>query len=631
MSRKKYDFSGWATRNDIRCADGLTIRQDAFADCDGMTVPLVYMHDHKDPENVLGHAMLENREDGVYCYGSFNNTEKGEMAKALVAHGDITSLSIFANQLVKRGKDVLHGAIREVSLVLAGANPGATIDFPILQHSDGSYEDVEDEAIISYKQPLKMSEYLAHYFDEDELYHDDDDDEDDEDYDEEDYDDDDEEEEDEEEDMNEATVGEFMDTLDEEQQEIVNGMLEAAYEQGAQDVLEEGEDEDEYDEEEYDEDEEDDEDEDDEVAQYYMNGGNTLMHNNIFEGYDDYDVLQHGMDEDTANSILSESIENGQSMKATSLAHGIEDIDWLFPEAKMASPTPEWIKRDMGWVQGVLNGVHHTPYSRIKSRFADIREDEARARGYIKDNYKKEEVFSLLKRTTTPQTIYKKQKLDRDDIIDITDFDVVAWIKAEMRVMLDEEIARAIMIGDGRLNSSEDKIKEEHVRPIWKDDPLYSVKVKVTYGAGATDNDKAQANIKALIKNRKLYKGSGNPKFYTTEDVLADMLLITDTTGRFIYDSVQNLANKLRVSEIVTVPVFDNQTRVDDGTTLQLLGIMVNLADYNVGADKGGAINMFDDFDIDYNKEVYLIETRISGALTVPFSALVLECEASNG
>ena len=616
MSRKKYDFSGWATRNDIKCADGLTIRQDAFADCDGVTVPLVYMHDHKDPENVLGHAMLENREDGVYCYGSFNNTEKGEMAKALVAHGDITSLSIFANQLVKKGSDVLHGAIREVSLVLAGANPGATIDFPILQHSDGSYEDIEDEAIISYRQPLSMSEELLHYFDEDDddLYHaeDEDEDEDDEEID-------DEAEDDEEEDEDDPTVDEVIESLNDQQQELLDGMMALAYEQGVKDASGEGE-------------EEEEDEEEEEIEQSYMNrGGNTIMHKNVFENYEDYDVLQHGMDEDTASAILNESINNGQSMKATSLAHGIQDIDWLFPEAKMASATPEWIKRDTGWVAGVLSGVHHTPYSRIKSRFADIREDEARARGYIKDEYKKEEVFSLLKRTTTPQTIYKKQKLDRDDIIDITDFDVVAWIKAEMRVMLDEEIARAIMIGDGRLASSEDKINEQHVRPIWKDDDLYSVKVKVTYGAGATDNDKAQANIKALIKNRKLYKGSGNPNFYTTEDVLADMLLITDTTGRFIYDSVQQLANKLRVSNIITVPVFDNQTRTVADKTHQLLGIMVNLSDYNVGADKGGAVNMFDDFDIDYNKEVYLIETRISGALTVPFSALVLECEVSNG
>ena len=611
MSRKNFDFSGWATRNDIKCADGLTIRQDAFADCDGAKVPLVYMHDHKDPENVLGHAILENREDGVYCYGSFNNTEKGEMAKALVAHGDITSLSIFANQLVKKGSDVLHGAIREVSLVLAGANPGATIDFPVLQHSDGSYEDVEDEAIISYKQPLSMSEELAHYFDDEEtLYHDDVEDEDDE-YDEdEEYDEDveDEEDEDEEGDEDDPTVEEVIDTMDEDQQEVLDNMMQLAYEQGVQDAS------------------------GGEIEQSYMyEGGNTIMHKNVFDNDYGYDTLEHGIDAEEAMSILNDAKENGQSLKATTLAHSIEDIDWLFPEAKMATATPDWIKRDTGWVQGVLNGVHHTPYSRIKSRFADIREDEARARGYIKDEYKKEETFSLLKRTTTPQTIYKKQKLDRDDIVDITDFDVVAWIKAEMRMMLDEEIARAIMIGDGRLNSSEDKIKEEHIRPIWKDDDLYSVKVKVTYAAGADDNAKAQANIKALIKNRKLYKGSGNPKFYTTEDVLADMLLITDTTGRFIYESVQNLANKLRVTEIVTVPVFDNQTRQSGGKTYALLGIMVNLSDYNVGADKGGAVNMFEDFDIDYNKEVYLIETRISGALTVPFSALVLETEVTNG
>ena len=621
MSRKKYDFSGWATRNDIQCADGLTIRQDAFADCDGMKVPLVYMHDHKDPENVLGHAILENREDGVYCYGSFNDTEKGEMAKVLVAHGDIDSLSIFANKVVKRGSDVVHGAIKEVSLVIAGANPGATIDFPVLQHSDGTYDEIEDECIISYKQPVRLGEdltELAHWLEENEdvLFHDDDDEdeeyEDDEDIEEEDDED--------EEDGDDPTVDEILESMDEEQQEVVNDLLQVAYQQGMEDAGGVVDDDEEGDE----------EDEDIEQSDMYE-GGNTIMHKNVFERYEDDMILEHGIDAEEADAILHDAMENGQSLKATVIAHGIDNIDWLFPEAKMASPTPEWIKRDTGWVNGVLNGVHHTPYSRIKSRFADIREDEARARGYIKDNYKKEEVFTLLKRTTTPQTIYKKQKLDRDDIIDITEFDVVAWIKAEMRMMLDEEIARAIMIGDGRLASSEDKIKEEHVRPIWKDDDLYSVKVKVTYAAGADDNAKAQANIKALIKNRKLYKGSGNPKFYTTEDVLADMLLITDTTGRFIYESVQNLANKLRVSEIVTVPVFDNQTRQSGGVTLQLLGIMVNLADYNVGADKGGAVNMFDDFDIDYNKEVYLIETRISGALTVPFSALVLETEVSNG
>jgi hypothetical protein len=598
MSRKKYDFSGWATRNDIECADGLTIRQDAFADCDGEKVPLVYMHDHKGISNVLGHAYLENRDEGVYCYGVFNDTEGGDIGRALVAHGDITSLSIFANQLVKKGKDVVHGTIREVSLVLAGANPGATIDFPVLQHADGTYGDpIEDEAIISYKQPLSVSEELSHYLDEDveeeeteDLQHDD-------------------VEKEEEKDSKEPTVQEVIDSLNENQKTLLEGMMEIAYEEGKNSNSEKEE----------------------EIEQSDMNGGDTVMHKNIFERKEEDVVLQHGMDAETASAILSEAKENGQSLRATSLAHSIQDIDWLFPEAKMATATPEWIKRDTGWVSGVLNGVHHTPYSRIKSRFADIREDEARARGYIKDEYKKEEVFSLLKRTTTPQTIYKKQKLDRDDIIDITDFDVVAWIKAEMRMMLDEEIARAIMIGDGRPASSDDKINEQHVRPIWKDDDLYSVKVKVTYAAGADDNAKAQANIKALIKNRKLYKGSGNPNFYTTEDVLADMLLITDTTGRFIYESVQQLANKLRVRDIITVPVFDNQTRQVSDKTHQLLGIMVNLADYNVGADKGGAVNMFEDFDIDYNKETYLIETRISGALIVPFSALVLECEVSNG
>ena len=615
MSRKKYDFSGWATRNDVKCADGLTIRQDAFADCDGVTVPLVYMHDHKDPENVLGHAMLENRDDGVYCYGSFNDTEKGEMAKLLVAHGDITSLSIFANGIVKKGQDVIHGAIKEVSLVLAGANPGATIDFPVLQHSDGTYDEINDEAIISYQQPLSLGSDLSelqHWLEENEdvLFHDDGDEEEEVES---------EVEEEEEDDENdEESIDDIIDSMDDEQKEVVEGLMQLAYEQGMEDaggVVEEGDDKGE-----------------EEVEQSYMNeGGDSIMHKNVFERYEDDTVLQHGIDAEEAMNILRDAKDNGQSLKATTIAHSIDNIDWLFPEAKAASATPEWIKRDTGWVSGVLNGVHHTPYSRIKSRFADIREDEARAKGYIKDEYKKEEVFTLLKRTTTPQTVYKKQKLDRDDIIDITDFDVVAWIKAEMRMMLDEEIARAILIGDGRLASSEDKIQEDHVRPIWKDDALYSVKVRVTYAAGADDNAKAQANIKALIKNRKLYKGSGNPKFYTTEDVLADMLLITDTTGRFIYDSVQSLANKLRVSDIVTVPVFDNQTRTDSGTTYALLGIMVNLADYNVGADKGGAVNMFEDFDIDYNKEVYLIETRISGALTIPFSALVLETEVTNG
>ena len=604
--KSNYDFSGWATRNDITCADGLTIRQDAFKDCDGIEVPLVYMHDHKDPNNVLGHALLENREDGVYCYGKFNDeTEQGLNVKALVAHGDITSLSIYANQLVKKGTDVLHGAIREVSLVLAGANPGAVIDFPVLQHSDGSYEDIEDEAIISYGQPLNMGYELseiAHAMAEGK---------------------------DSEENEDEPTVQEVMDTLDDDQKKLLEGMMALSYDQGYQDAKG-GEASEEVAQSAIN-DEDKNEDKNEEVAQSDIKNeeGDDEMHKNVFEK-EETRTLQHGMDVETASAIIADA-KNSGSLKNACLAHSVTDIDWLFPEAKNASATPEFIKRDTGWVAGVLSGVHHTPYSRIKSTFADIREDEARAKGYIKDEFKKEEVFSLLKRTTSPQTIYKKQKLDRDDIIDITDFDVVAWIKSEMRMMLDEEIARAILIGDGRLASSDEKINESNVRSIWKDDPLYSVKARVTYAGGADDNAKAQANIKALIKNRKYYKGSGNPTFYTTEDVLADMLLITDTTGRFVYDSVEQIANKIRASKIVTVPVFENQTRVDatDTKTYKLLGILVNLQDYNVGADKGGAVNMFDDFDIDYNKETYLIETRISGALTVPFSALVLETEVT--
>lgn len=615
MSRK-FDFSGWATRNDIECADGLTIRQDAFADCNGAKVPLVYMHNHKDVEEVLGHALLENRADGVYCYGSFNDTEKGQMAKALVAHGDITSLSIFANNLVKNGKNVTHGIIREVSLVLAGANPGATIDFPVLQHADGSYSDpIEDEAIISYKQPLSMSDELAHMLDEDP--EDEDEEIDDEELEEEETEDEVSHSDDSEEgDDDDPSVGEVIDTLNDDQKELVEGLMNLAYEQGVKDASGESE--------------EEETEEEEVVEQSDIKEGETVMHKNLFEKETADEVLCHGVALDEMKATFKDFQREG-SLKNAAIAHGIENIDWLFPEAKAASATPTFIKRDTGWVSGVLNGVHHTPYSRIKSVFADITGEEARARGYVKDNYKEEEVISLLRRTTTPQTIYKKQKFDRDDLIDITDFDVVAWIKAEMRLMLDEEIARAILVGDGRLASSPDKIKEDNVRPIWKEADLFSVKVKVTYAGGADDNAKAQANIKALIKNRKLYKGSGNPKFYTTEDVLADMLLITDTTGRFIYDSVQTLSNKLRVSEIVTVPVMDNLTRLDatDSKTYKLLGIMVNLQDYNVGADKGGAINMFDDFDIDYNKEVYLIETRISGALTVPYSALVLETEVN--
>ena len=556
MSNKnECEFSGYATRCDIRCADGRTIRKGAFKDCDGKIVPLVYNHDHNDVSNVLGHALLEAREDGMYAYMSCNNTASGKDAREQVLHGDLKSLSIYANHIRQNGNDVVHGNIREVSLVLAGANPGAYID-TILVHSD---EDEEEAVIFCGENGLE----IAHADSEPEK--------------EEPKEEPKKKEEPKEEpemaDDKEKTVGDVLDDimkkLTDEEKQVFVGVL-GAVSKGA---------------------ESDDNNEE---------GDSKEMAHNVFE---DNNVIEHGdkdvyVSSEEMNIIFDEAKRNG-SLKDTFIQHGITDIDYLFPDAKNLDTPPQYIKRDDDWVPVVMNGVHKTPFTRIKSTFANITGDEARARGYIKGHQKVSEVITLLKRVTGPTTVYKLQKFDRDDIIDITDFDVISWIKSEMRMMLDEEIARAIMIGDGRLASSEDKIQEDHVRPIWKDADLYSVKVQVTYAQGADDNAKAQANIKALIKNRKLYKGSGNPKFYTTEDVLADMLLITDTTGRFIYDSIQTLANKIRVSEIVTVPVFDNQTRSADGHTYQLLGIMVNLQDYNVGADKGGAVNMFEDFDID--------------------------------
>ena len=606
MPKADYDFSGWATKNDLRCSDGRIIRHNAFKVNDGQQVPLVFNHVHGDPSKVLGHAILENRDEGVYAYGYFNNTRAGQDAKEAVKHGDINALSIWANNLQQAGSEVLHGVIREVSLVLAGANPGAFIESVVahnLPMEDGDDEGIfyTNEFIISHadsevkanndkKDEKKEEPKVPDTKDTKKSGSD------------------------------EPTVGEVYETLNDDQKTMVDILIDEAVKQALENNKDKGDDDvkhnifNSYEEEEYD--------------------GNVLSHadmDNILSAAKRGNSLRDTYNEYCAVNDIQHDDEHGIVYPTGTSTYGINDMDMLFPDLKNVTNTPTWISRRMEWVDVILKGVHRTPFSRIKSLFADITQDEARAKGYIKGKQKVTEVFSTLKRTTTPTTIYKLQKVDRDDVIDITDFDVIAWIKSEMRVMLDEEIARAIMIGDGRLASSEDKINEQHVRPIWKDDELYSVKVKVTYGAGATDNDKAQANIKALIKNRKLYKGSGNPNFYTTEDVLADMLLITDTTGRFIYDSVQQLANKIRVSNIITVPVFDNQTRTDNGTTLQLLGIMVNLSDYNVGADKGGAVNMFDDFDIDYNKEVYLIETRISGALTVPFSALVLECEVSNG
>ena len=572
---ERFDFSGWATRNNLKCSDGRTIRKDAFKDNNGQKVPLVWNHQHNEPFNVLGHALLENREEGVYAYCAFNDTEAGQNAKRLVEHGDVSALSIYANQLKQHGGDVIHGSIREVSLVLAGANPGAFID-SIICHG----EESEEEAIIYTGEDISLS-----HADNEEMK--------------------------EEKPMEDTkkvenktdnkTVKDVFDTLTEEQKTVVYALIGQALESAGKT----DDDNDEYDDEE----------------------DNNMKHN-VF----DQDEMMQGnvLSHSDMEEIFSDAKRTG-SLKESFLAHavgtyGIDAIDTLFPEPKSMNTPPDFIKRDTNWVAGVINGVHHTPFSRIKSMFANITEDEARAKGYIKGKLKKEEVFTLLKRTTTPTTIYKKQKLDRDDIIDITDFDVVAWIKSEMRMMLDEEIARAILVGDGRLTSDDDHINEANIRPIWKDDDLYTIKTKITVGAAATDDDKAKAVIKAAVKSRKNYKGSGNPVLYTTEDFLTNCLLLEDTQGYRLYKSEQDVATAMRVSRIVTVPVMENLTRTDsESKERTLVGIIVNLNDYNVGADKGGAVNMFDDFDIDYNQQKYLMETRCSGALIKPYSAIALE------
>ena len=574
---ERFDFSGWATRNDLKCSDGRTIRKDAFKDNNGQKVPLVWNHQHNDPLNILGHALLENRQEGVYAYCTFNETEAGQNAKLLVEHGDVSALSIYANQLKQRGSDVIHGAIREVSLVLAGANPGAFID-SVICHG----EESEEEAIIYTGEDISL--FHAECDKKEETK--------------------------EEKPVenekkttesekkttdSEETVGEVLDTLNEKQKTAVFALIAQALENA--------------------DNSNDDDAEEKEMKHNVLDQDETMKEN----------VLSHS----DIESILSDAKRSG-SLKESFLAHtatyGIDQIDTLFPEPKSMNTPPEFIKRDMDWVAGVINGVHHTPFSRLKSMFANITEDEARAKGYIKGNLKKEEVFTLLKRTTTPTTIYKKQKLDRDDILDITDFDVVAWIKGEMRMMLDEEIARAILVGDGRLTSDDDHIPEQNIRPVWKDDDLYTIKTKITVSTTATDDDKAKAMIKAAVKSRKNYKGSGNPVLYTTEDFLTNCLLLEDTQGYRLYKSEQDVATAMRVSKIVTVPVMEGLTRTDsESKTRTLMGIIVNLKDYNVGADKGGAVNMFDDFDIDYNQQKYLMETRCSGALIKPYSAIALE------
>lgn len=587
-----FDFSGWATRNDLRCSDGRTIRRDAFKHNHKQTVPLVWNHQHNDANNILGHVLLENRDEGIYAYGTFNDTENGNRAKTLVQHGDVTALSIYANQLKQQGHDVIHGTIREVSLVLAGANPGAFID-AILSHSDS---DEYEEAVIYTDEYISHSEIEVEEIDENEETAEEDENvENDENVKDEKVDDAVEDGIEHSDKQPEKTIQDVLNTLNEEQQLAVYGLIgEITTNKNEED----------------------------------SKGGNEEMKHNAFIGnqQQDENVLAHA----EGLQVIIDNAKRHGSMKESYIAHaadyGIDQIDYLFPDFKTLNKTPEFISRDMGWVSKFMSGVHRTPFSRIKSVFANITEDEARAKGYIKGKLKKEEVFTLLKRTTSATTIYKKQKMDRDDVIEITDFDVIAWLKTEMRMMLDEEIARAALVGDGRLADSEDKINEQNIRPIWKDEELYTIKALVEVATGATAEDRAKAFIKSAIKSRKNYKGSGKPAMYMTEDLLTDCLLIEDATGRCIYEDEAKLAKKLRVSEIVTVPVMEGLTREDgSGNTLGLMGIIVNLVDYNIGADKGGAVNMFDDFDIDYNQQKYLIETRCSGALTKPYSAIAIE------
>lgn len=643
---KTYDFAGWATRANLQCSDGRIIRKNAFEHCDGMKVPLVWNHQHNSPDEVLGHALLENRDDGVYAYCSFNDTDAGQNAKLLVQHGDVNQLSIYANKLKQQGCNVIHGMIREVSLVLAGANPGAYIE-SVMMHGDDSCEEgyIFTGEDLDYVSPLshadsndnneKGEEKMAGEAKKPEN-------------------------------EGEETVADVFETLTEKQKTAVYALIGQAIEDASgKSVKHSDEDDDEYDVENEDEDEDDedeefehadsDDDGEETVADVFNTlnekqkkvvyaligqaleenagndnkGGNDNMKHNVFENdkYNEQEVLTHAdMDEIFADAQRGGSLRD--AVNQFKLAHSIDEIDILFPDARNITGEPEFIKRNDDWVAKVLGGVHHSPFAKVKTMFADVTADEARAKGYVKGNLKIEEVFKLLKRTTNPTTVYKKQKLDRDDLLDITDFNVLPWMKGELRMMLDEELARAYLIGDGRdpVTQADDKIDEECIRPIWKMEDLFTVKVAVETAADATAEDKAKEFIKACVKSRKDYKGSGNPSMFMPEDMLTDCLLIEDKNGRVIYDTVEKLAARLRVKEIIPVAVMENQTREDgDGNTLTLAGIYVNLKDYNVGTNKGGEISMFDDFDIDYNQYKYLLETRCSGTLVKPYSAVAIE------
>lgn len=626
----KYDFSGWATKANLLCSDGRVILKDAFKHHDGQTVPLVWNHDHSSPEEILGHALLENRADGVYAYCSFNDTDSAHAAKLCVQHGDINALSIYANKLKHQGNNVVHGVIREVSLVLAGANPGASID-SVMMHG----EDSDEEGYIYTGLLLENVEPLFHSDTDNKEG----------------------EQKVADKSNKEKTIGDIFDELTEEQKNVVYFLLDEAKKEAKNDSdKKDQEDESEKDKkiehadngektvkEIYDEMTEEQKtvvalligkavedatgENDDETE-----GGSTNMKHNVFEGNDNTEntLVHFDMDEIVATARKTNGSLKDAVKDYASLQHGIEDIDILFPDAQTIEKEPGFINNNVEWVAQVMNKVHHTPFARVKTLFADITEDEARAKGYIKGNAKVEEFFSMIKRITTPTTIYKKQKIDRDDFIDITDFDVVAWLKREMRMKLEEEIARAILIGDGRNASSSDKINEQNIRPIWTDEDVYTVKQLITTTSGMKEDEKARAFIKACIRSRKNYKGSGQPDMFMSEDMLTECLLIEDANQRVIYDSVEKLATALRVKSIIPVAAMDGLKRTVGSKTHTLAGIYVNLNDYNVGADKGGAVSMFDDFDIDYNAQKYLIETRCSGALVKPYSAVALEFVSDN-
>ena len=588
MKHENYDFCGWVTKNDVKCSDGRIIRRDAFAHQDGMKVPMVYMHNHESPSAVLGYTILENRPEGVYGYSYCNDTEAGKNAREFVRHGDINGYSIYANRLREKASEVVHGFIREVSLVLNGANDGAKIEDVAFSHS----EDGEFEYEVIYTSG--DSEMKLYHADNEQK------------------------EEKKEESDSGTTVGDVLDTFTDEQKKVVAFLIGNAIQNAIGGSDDEDEDEDEV---EHSDEEGEDEMKTNVFDQETISEGGVLSHSDIEQIFADAKRGKGTLKEmyEDAVSELYHDDEHGIEYSEDLQEYGVNDPAFLFPDARSLNNPPEWIMRDQDWVSVVMNGVHHTPFSRIKSQFADITEDEARAKGYIKGRKKKEEVFTLLKRITTPQTIYKLQKLDRDDIIDITDFDVVAWIKSEMRIMLNEEIARAILIGDGRSTADNDHISEDHIRPIWTDADLFVIHKTI-------DTSDPENIVDGAVRARKDYKGSGNPTLFTTEDYLTDMLLKKDNMGHRLYKSESELATAMRVSKIVTVPVMEGQSK----NGKELVGIIVNLNDYNVGADKGGAISLFDDFDIDFNQYKYLIETRCSGALIKPYSAIVLEKTTSN-